>query len=49
MIMTKLIIKSHVKKFEVGETIKFRDINCKVTRETAAVHLLEDIIHVDEE
>jgi len=37
------------KRLEVGETIKFREIDYTVAKETAVVYLLRDIIHVDEE
>ena len=37
------------KRLEAGETIKFRDIDYTVAKETAVVHLLKDIIYVDEE
>jgi len=37
------------KRLESGETIKFRDIDYTVAKETAVVYLLRDIIHVDEQ
>ena len=37
------------KRLESGETIKFREIDYTVAKETAVVYLLRDIIHVDEE
>ena len=37
------------KRLEAGETIKFRDIDYTVAKETAVVYLLKDIIQIDED
>ena len=37
------------KRLETGETIKFRDIDYTVAKETAVVYLLKDIIQIDED
>ncbi len=47
--ITPAFVEEKRRKIEEGEIIKFRDISYTVSIETAVVHLLKDIIHVDKD